>query len=256
MGLLKNLGQVILKPITAAGNAITAGLEKVTGKTYGRTTPEEAASTFVGKVLTAGILATSVGIAAGVAPVATKKIIAPVAVVTIAAPKTTEKITSSPELLEVAAATAINPVAGVIVGLEKGTSLVGTAAEGVIEKVKEVSPEVKAAVVGAGVVAAGAGVAAASGVFEKEKELSPTRVPEVAPGVFELTPEQQKSLTTSQDKPLTPETQTVSTTPKKRKRSTRKKVQPSVRQSVRVNVINRAVGFQSSKKYIKQEIMA
>ena len=50
MGLLSSLQKAVLTPLVGAANLVTAGLEKVTGKTYGRTTIEEATKDKVAKI--------------------------------------------------------------------------------------------------------------------------------------------------------------------------------------------------------------
>lgn len=44
MGLLSSIQKIIAAPLAGAANLVTAGIEKITGKTYGRTTTEEALS--------------------------------------------------------------------------------------------------------------------------------------------------------------------------------------------------------------------
>jgi len=67
MGILKKISTIALTPSTAIGNVITAGLEKVTGKTYGRTKASELASTTAGKVLGTAIAGTAVALTAATA---------------------------------------------------------------------------------------------------------------------------------------------------------------------------------------------
>lgn len=85
MGILSTISNLALKPSTALGNLATAGLEKITGKEYGRTTSKELASTTPGKILglgiatTAGALVVATGAAASAArvviPAATKAVV-------------------------------------------------------------------------------------------------------------------------------------------------------------------------------------
>jgi len=59
--------------------------------------------------------------------VITSKAVLGVGAVAILAPKTFSAFIKTPGAAEVAAATAINPIAGIVVGLEKGTSILSTA---------------------------------------------------------------------------------------------------------------------------------
>jgi hypothetical protein len=61
MGLIAKIGLAI--PVTV-GNIITAGLEKITGKTYGRTTIKEASETTTGKILGTAITGTAAALGA------------------------------------------------------------------------------------------------------------------------------------------------------------------------------------------------
>ncbi len=146
MGLIENLGRVILKPIVGAGNAITKVIEGKDKGKFGRTTAREAAATPFCKILTTGILATTAGLAFKVAPIITKKVATVAVPIAVLAPKTAAKATQNPEILEVTLAAAVNPVAGVVVGLEKGTSFIAAGAEDVNTKVKEKAPEITGAI--------------------------------------------------------------------------------------------------------------
>lgn len=255
MGLLQNLGNVILKPITYAGNTITSGLERVTGRTYGRTTAKEAASTTFGKVLTAGIIGTSAGIAGALAPAFTAKAASVAVPVAVLAPKTAEKVTSNPEVLEVALATAINPVAGIVVGLEKGTSLISEAAQPAVQSVKDftsqISPEVKTAALGVGVTAAAAAITIPQikkMIAESKAEPIPLNVGSIGnQGVPAVAP--QEVTTTGNLNPITPKIEAQGVPVKKATKKRRSKPR-TTHISQRVNVI--VSQKQTNKRYLNK----
>jgi hypothetical protein len=122
----------------------------------------------------------------------------------ILAPKTTQAILSSPEATKTAVASAINPVAGLIVGVEQGTSVLKTA---ISENKGSIIDTAKDVLTGVGLVAGGAGlVAAGKAIYDKVKENdvlpTDTNVPSTS-----LTP----TIATNQSTPVVPATTTVTT---------------------------------------------
>jgi len=64
MGILKTISKIGIAPAVGAGNLITAGLSKITGKEYGRTTISQAVETKTGQILgaaTAAVAAAAIG---------------------------------------------------------------------------------------------------------------------------------------------------------------------------------------------------
>jgi len=140
----------------------------------------------------------------------------------ILAPKTTQAILSSPAATKTAVASAINPVAGLIVGAEQGTSVIKEAFEtnkgGIIETGKEI-------LTGVGLVAGGAAIVAGGTALYNnltaEKETK-TETPKV--------------METNTATPTLPQTQAV--TVGSGLTSTKRKRRPSVKQSPQ-NIIQR-----------------
>ncbi|GAI10901.1 unnamed protein product [marine sediment metagenome] len=226
---LKKAYAAVVAPVA---NILTAGIEKITGGTYGRTSVQEILEDPVGKVLSTAAGVTTLALGAVTLPY-TAPVVAKAAVTFVA---------KAP-----VAALALGGLATVPAGRE----LIGQAAKGIFEggkalgKAAEVAKEegvpltlkegLKAAgLVGAGVVAA----VAVPKIIEKIKGL-----PEKIPSLIE--PEEvmikEKPIGIEGEVPITPEVTeiTVGKKPYKRRRA---KIIPSVRQLVRVSVISRATG--------------
>ena len=244
MGIFSALQKAVAKPIVATGNLITKGIEKVTGKTYGRTTEKEFLSSKVGKVTTAGIVAT-----AGALAVASAPAIVGSASVRATAGKVATSVITNPAgaVKSVVVGTA---VAGVIAG--GGLALLPKIYEGtkagaeVLTGEKELSAENisgVAKVVGIGLGVAGLGAVAgyvAGKFFGKDTE------------TLELPKE--KAIATDEAKPITPETTTIQTGKRKRRKA-KAVISPSVRQSVRVNVISNNSAHRITKNYLRERIL-
>lgn len=218
MGFFKSLSKYGLIPAVVGGNIITAGLEKVTGKKYGRTTLEEASSTKFGKALGLATLGTGIALAgasagAGASARALSKLI----------PKTT-----------------LGKMGGLFIGgtalaspliresiVEAPFKIVG-AGQKVGKKIEELPEETqtKASKFGkAGLIVAGVGaLVMAPKIIEKAKDI----IPDHAPGLPVSIPEDPGIPTMPLDQPgalntaILPETVDIS--PKKRKRRAVKKV--------------------------------
>lgn len=259
----KTFGKVFSTAVTTPANIITAGLEKVTGKKYGRTTAKEFSESSFGKKLTkaAAVPAAGLVIAAGAggraaslakslvpATIKGKVITGTSALIGYGVLKSSPKAQKTVEK----AIVSLPDKPSKIIGLGKGIGQV-------IEKKKKfTAKDVGKALAVAGIVG---GAAAGAAVilpkikekFTKEKAV----VPEVSPGVFEATPEQAQQLVKEkpigiEGTPQTPQTTKITTGRKPYKRRRAKKT-PSVRQSVRVNVINRSTGIRNTN-YIKERL--
>lgn len=99
-GILKSVAKYGLIPAVAIGNILTAGLAKVTGKTYGRTTLEEAAQTTMGKILGVGTAATAAALAVAAQPTAVLKLVPKTAVGKAAAVFTGAAAIASPTITQ------------------------------------------------------------------------------------------------------------------------------------------------------------
>lgn len=273
MGLLKSVAKVGLAPSAFIGTQILKGIGLITKKDYG-TTKEILASaveTKTGKALggaTALVGGALIGVAAtttaaGVAitkavtstaskilkatPAPIKTSVATGAItagtIAILAPKTTEAILSSPEATKTAVATAINPIAGLVVGLEQGSGLLS-------EAIKTQAPRISEAIETAAPYAIGAGAltAAAVGATQilKEKEIS-ADLPKSPVEIIDKGSQPNKAV----EAPVLPQTQTITSTPSKKRKKTRSKAQPAqIKQSVGINIINNNSAHRITKKYI------
>jgi len=195
--LIEKIAKVGLAPSAFIGTQILKGVSLITKKDYG-TTKEVLASaveTKTGKVIggaTAAVGAALVGVAAtttaaGVAitkavgtaaskvakavkaaPAPVKTGLATAATIAVLAPETTKAILSSPEATKTATAAIVSPAAGVVVGLEQGTSLLSESLKENAPKVAEVIKENIPAIVGAGTLGAAA-LGATTLLKDKEK---------------------------------------------------------------------------------------
>jgi hypothetical protein len=288
MGLFDTIQKIALTPSVVIGNAITSGIGKVTGKTYKKTSVAEAQKTTFGKVLGTSIAATAgaLGVAVSGAAVAAAggvRVISGKAV-SAAAPIIAKAVSAAAPIIAKGAAkvitsptTALKAIAvtGVVAGgglaivpkvfqvTKKATQVAVPVITGekklTSENVADVA-KVAGIVAGAGALAVGAGYVAEK-VFEKkeEKAIDTNVIPEVAPGVFEATPEQAQQLQKEkavgiQGEPSTPETIKLSPEKKRYKRRRATKT-PQVRQSVRINILNRPVttGIRNTT-YLKERL--
>jgi len=274
--LTKNIAKVGLAVPVAIGNLITTGIEKVTGKEYGRQTLEEASKTTTGKLLGTSIAA-GTAIAAGAAitgsaaatatlskvtQVVSKAInpftssptvkagIATAATVAVLAPETAKAIFSSPEATKTAAAAIVSPAAGLIVGLEQGGGLLSSALDTALPKVaatlKQNTPEIIAAATTLGVAAA----SAAALLPEKSTpDVSTLPIDKITAIPATTQPN------TAVAAPVLPETQILKATTGAASTSTRKKrrsnlLQSKISQSVRVNILNQNSAHRITKRYL------
>jgi len=274
MGLLKTITQkvsnIALKPAVALGNLATAGIEKITGQTYGRTTSKELSETTAGKILGTATAAAAVGLAAALSPaaalkVATSKPVIAVAAVATLAPKTTETVLKSEALTKTAIATAVNPLAGLVVGAEQGGSIIGTALGNVADVIKEKAPGVATAIQEnaptIGAAAAGltaAGVIAAVALKDKAEEIPSINnssdivgIETAAAGTSAAVPMGNNEVSTF---PQTIPTKTI-TTGRKKRRKAKAARSPIISNKVLINIVNKPVGLQM-KRYLNQRIYA
>jgi hypothetical protein len=248
MGLLKSVAKYGILPAVILGNLATAALEKVTKKEYGRTTPEEAAQTTIGKIL--GVSTLAAGAAAGIAysPAAALKI------ATKAVPKTA--LGKGAALVITGAALASPKITSAVLEapftLVESGKKIGKAAEELPEITQEEASGLgKYGLIGAGIAALGTGLI--TGAVLESKAIAKEAggmLESVTPPVQELpaiaTEDVETPLTYATEEPE----QITGTTPKKRRK---KRLQPqgqhiSQRVDVRVGV-NAA-----NRKYIKNEI--
>lgn len=157
--------------------------------------------------VTGGVAAGST--AAKVGSVLTSKTALGLSTIAALAPKTASKVISNPELATTVAAGAVNPVAGVVVGLEQGTGLVKEAVKTSVESFKEgdIVGGLKAAapVAAAAAVVAGAGYAASKVIASKISNKAPSTEPVMStPAVITPTSAPVVSSGTSQTASKTP----------------------------------------------------
>lgn len=282
MGILKSISKIALTPSVAVGNVITAGLEKITGKKYGRSTAEGLASTTAGKVLGTAIAGTAVALTAATvaaipaAAAATRTAATKAATIAkanpiktaIAAPIITGAIISQPEK---AAKTLVQ--APIQLG-NVGANIANLAAAPSIEGVKELVTE-NPVIVGTAIAAGTAfGI---KGIGQAVATLSQTQaIQEQTKAIKDITPsgittlyatpsgimtvpsiEDNYAENTPLSKVTTPteEVYNIEKKPKKATKRKKKKALEPRRQTIsqRVNV---QVGVNSgNKKYIKNTIL-
>jgi hypothetical protein len=286
MGLLSKLQTAVLTPLAATANLITAGLSKVTGKTYGKTIASEAVKNDpVARALSNVILGAGAGIAAiyaapvvagAVAKAGGTKVLAS-KVVTAVTPKTLGgKAIAALSVLPVATAIIKNPqvitkTAGGIVNLE--SNLIKTAADPSLTNLKNTITENPIIAGAAGLLIGGAALktilpAAGSLLTAKRTGEQTEAIMEQTAAIQEATGSMsQPNLikvsdlsSKTPDTPPTPATQplnSVGTGSKTSRRRARKAKPTSINQSVRVNVINssRSIGISQTKKYINKELL-
>lgn len=241
MGFFKSLSKYGLIPAVAIGNLLTAGIEKIKGKKYGRTTLEEASETKFGKVLGLATLGTGVLLGAVAAPAGTAKALIPKTVLG----KTITTFAGGAALASERVRTAIVEAPFRIFELGKSA---GEAVEDLPEEeAEEASGYGAGGLITAGVIGAlipkvidvvkdiGADVEEVKDTFIEDIPELPVSIPEAqevldVAVVPEMTLEQPGEL----NQALLPET--VDITPKKRKRISKKPV-PSIRLTNK-NIIN------------------
>jgi hypothetical protein len=275
--LIEKIAKVGLAPSAFIGTQILKGVSLITKKDYG-TTKEVLASaveTKTGKVIggaTAAVGAALVGVAAtttaagvaitkAVGTAAAKvgktysKLPAPAKVgiaqtgltagaVALFAPETAKAVAQSPEALKTIGAAAIGgPVAGVVVGLEQGTSLLSESLKENAPKVAEVIKENIPAIVGAGTLGAAA-LGATTLLKDKEKEITAALPKEAETKSEQIAPKTE----------VLPQTQTITATTgtatKKRKKTRSKALPQQIRQAVNIDIINNNSSNRITKKYI------
>lgn len=263
MGLLSSISKGISKaldyvsaplsqPITFITQGPTAAAKKVEESRKNIAAGKESGLKSIGTTLaTTAVAATGVLAAGGAAgagaagavarTVVTSKPAVAVALGTgalaVAAPKTLQAIASKPEVAKVAVASAVNPVLGVVAGIEQGVSTVGEAV-----KANEGALKVAGAV-------AGTALLAGAGLYLGDKLLSDDNKEGIL-GTDDKAPGTEKVVATNTSTPKAPETEVI-TTGKSSSTSTKKrrKSKPNVQNiSQRVNVI---VSQSQSKRYLK-----
>jgi hypothetical protein len=233
MGIIKKAAELFAKKII-----VPAAKASTTSKTPLLSTIAKSALKTSSVVKTASILTTAAIAGAVYAPSATAKvakalipaasIIAPIAIL---APKTTKTVFSSPEATKTTVAALINPYAGLVVGLEQGSGLLGTA-------ISKASDTTKAAIVGGLGVATGAG--AAYGISSLLESSTGIQGVDSAAGLLGTNDVMSSAGV------QTPQTQTLSkSSTTKRKKSRSKALPQQIRQSVRIDINNN-----HSKRYL------
>jgi len=282
MGIIKSISKIALTPSVAVGNVIVAGLEKITGKKYGRTTTEELASTTAGKVLGTAIAGTAAALTAATiaavpaAAAATRETATKAAAVVkanpiktaIAAPIITGAVISQPE--KAAKAIVQTPFQLGNVGANIANLAASPSIEGVKELVTE-NPVIVGTAIAAGTALGIKGVAQAAATFGQTqaiqaqtqaiKEITPSGITTLyaTPSGITMLPsyEDDYAEKTPLSKVTTPmeETYNIEEKPKKATKRKKKKALEPRRQTIsqRVNV---QVGVNSgNKKYIKNTIL-
>lgn len=263
MGILSSLGKGIAKgldyisaplsqPITFITKGPTAAATKVAESRANIAAGKESGLKSIGTILTTtGVLATGVlaaggaagaGVAGSVArTIVTSKPVVSIALGTgalaVAAPETLSAIASKPEVAKVAVAAAVNPVLGIVAGLEQGVSLIG-------ESVKSNEGALKVA---GGV--ASAALLAGAGIYLGDKFLGENKIEGVL-GTNDLLPsENSKVVATNTAIPQTPETTKISTGTNSRRSKKRRTSKPNIQNiSQKVNVV---VSNSQNKRYLK-----
>lgn len=286
VSLIEKISKIGLSVPTAVANLITSGLEKITGKKYGRTTAEELASKPAGKVLGTAIAATATALGVAVAaPVVAAKggavVVAKTAVKALVPQTTKGKIIAAVAAPVVAGAIIKEPEAAAkaIISAPSelaqfGGDVASFAANPSLEAAKEIiaeSPVISAAAAIAGVAAVAPAVGSVvSGVLTRQEMKKQTEIferqaeavenanfpPGMQSNLSPLPYNSPKQLPTNAEVPITPETQNIRVG-KKRKRKTTKKESPAVKQSMRINIISssRAIGTQiSNKRYLNERV--
>lgn len=276
MGILQKISQIALTPSTAIGNVITAGLEKVTGKKYGRTTAAELSSTTAGKVLGTAIAGTAVALTAAAA--------ATIPIVSTAAKSVGSKAVSVAKANPIKTAIAVPLITGAVISQPAavakavvqtpvnlgnvGANIATLAAEPSLENLKTLVVE-NPVIVGTGLAAGTAlglkGIAQTAATFSQTqatKELTQTlggvQIRDLGSGLpYSSIEEAEETPLYKASTPIEETYNIAGTTKKATKRKKRKALEPrrqtiSQRVNVNVGVDNRKV---ENKKYIKNTIL-
>jgi hypothetical protein len=278
MGILQKISQIALTPSTAIGNVITAGLEKVTGKTYGRTTAAELSSTTAGKVLGTAIAGTAVALAATAA--------ATIPIVATAAKSVGTKAVSVAKANPIKTAIAVPIITGAVISQPAavakavvqtpvnlgnvGANIATLAADPSLENLKTLVVE-NPVIVGTGLAAGTAlglkGIAQTAATFSQTqatrdltKTMGGIQVIDLGSGSglpSSSIEEAQNTPLVQASTPIEETYQIAGTTKKATKRKKKKALEPrrqtiSQRVNVNVGVDNRRV---ENKKYIKNTIL-
>ena len=244
MGFLKSFSKIGLLPAVKIGNVLTAGLEKVTGKTYGRQTTERFASTKAGLVLGTATAGTAVALASVINPVATRavergtvKVLKPksisgalalgsVGYLAVKSKKTRKIITSAPAVY----VKALDTTADIIEGDKKITP----------ENIGQLA-KVAGVVTGTGALAVGAGLVVKK-ILDKKETPATTLGGGVVPSIVSAQP----SITPTP--PITPETVSLSEiTPPKTATQPRGQ---TIKQTVKVMVNQKNTNRGKSVRYL------
>jgi hypothetical protein len=245
MGFLTSLSKYGLIPAVTLGNLVTSGIEKVTGKTYGRTTLNEASKTTTGKVLGLATLGTGVALTSVVAGAtsvggAVRSIIPKSAV-----GKTLTIVGAGASISSPTVASAIIEAP---LNLFAGGKKLGSAVEGLPQETKDTAS--KLGIAGLGIAVAGASLYG----IEQVAEASGVRGGAGFIGKNPNVPASTGNEGVVASSQLTPVTrQTVDITAKRRK-AKKKQVSPSMRQSVSVNIVN-SPKFSQTKTYLNRQIL-
>lgn len=232
MSFFKLLSKIGIAPAVALGNIVTAGLEKITGKKYGRTTIKEASETKFGKALGIATVSVAAAIPVAIAPAAAGRIASTVGktVVKTAVKKPALAIVGTGVIVSGAAPTIVKTLfkAGKVGG-EVITGEKALTSETIMDVAK-----------GAGVVAGLGGLGLAVGVVGKKilekKEAIPTLPKEIGGLVAQQPVVTDRPI--SPTPPITPETVSLKepsikkpSEPRRQQITQRVKVEVGVRQS-------------------------
>jgi len=236
MGIFDLIGKAYSGLVTGVAGVITAGIEKVTGETYGRMTAVEFREEPTGKVLTTAFTGTLTALGVATLPVT--------------APLVLKGVIAKPVVALVGAGLLVTKGGRTLItkgveGVYLGGKALGEAYEVAEEKGEEIT--ISEALKTAGLVGAGLVVGAgAPAIIEKGKEIftdiTGKELKEVVPKE-QLIPEKAVG---DAGIPVTPATTTITTGKKPYKRR-RAKITPPVKQYVRVDIINQPRNLQSIK---------
>ena len=274
VGIIQKVANIALKPSVAIGNLVTKGIEKVTNKTYGRTTSEELSKTTAGKVLGTAIAGTAVALGAAVAA---PKIVAAggAKVVAGTAAKSAAKVAIAHPVktaaLGLGAATVLQSEtltkAATKLPSEAAkltTNVAQLADEPSLEKLKDIvkdSPVLTAALGGLAAVTVGKGLLGTAATYmntKATKENTELMAASVGSSAVPVETAQggivaEKATGNASSAPIPQEYTTISSGT--RKYYKRKSQQNRISQNVRVIVQNKNTGV-SIKKYLKGAVLA
>jgi len=266
MGFLSSLGKVVSKgldyisaPLSQPITLITQGPSAAAKKVEETRKAISAGKASGGKVIattlaTTAVVATGVLAAGGAAGAGTAGAVARAvatskpavtlglgtAALAVAAPKTLQAISSQPEAAKVAVAAGINPVLGIVAGIEQGSSLLKTAVKENEGSLKTAGGIAAAALLTGGAIVAGTKVAE---LFKGDGKEGILGTDDTIPADMEKTIQSNPAL------PQLAETQTITTGTTSSKKRKRRATKPQIQNiSQRVNVV---VSQRQSKKYLK-----